>query len=143
LEPEDYTARLDQEFARAVQWRKKGKSGEELPVPNHQISDVKLDEESLCVLCVLAASPSLFLTQDDIQAASDISRNTISDRLRSVLKPGGLVQQKGERGGYTIIKDGLDKLRTITLIDRPKEILQGSKEGNELLREIEGKGSKR
>jgi predicted transcriptional regulator len=97
---------------------------------------MRLDEEDLCILCALAASPSILISQNEIEAASEVSRKTISNRMPALISA-GLVSRKGQRGGYAITKQELDKLRSIPLTEKAKTILQGTKDGSKLLQEID------
>ncbi len=106
-----------------------------------QAEEISLDEEAFCVLCALASYPSQRVTQDYIAAAAFMSRNTIADRLDE-LKASGLASQKGKRGRYAITGAGLNKLRTLALTDRAKNILEGTRDGQKLLMEMGRRSAK-
>lgn len=72
-----------------------------------------IDDESQMVLDFMAepANQTKRLTQDQIAAGSEVSRRTVTMRLKTLVRD-GLVERHGERSGYTITPKG----RTYTQI---------------------------
>jgi uncharacterized membrane protein len=94
-----------------------------------------MDDEEIAILCALASHRPRYIDQAEIEAASDLSRKTISGRLNR-LKERGLVLQKDQRGGYLISAQGMALLKTLTLPDGVRKILCGTASGQRLFQEI-------
>jgi predicted transcriptional regulator len=76
-----------------------------------------VDHEDVVILRALAKQPLQLLTQDQIEAASNVSRKTISTRIKSMLATGLVIQPKGPKSGTTITPDGK---KVLAQIDGPK-----------------------
>jgi hypothetical protein len=71
------------------------------------------DDEDERILHALAKHSPRLLTQDAIEAESRVSRRTISNRIKQLLKAGLITQPKGPKSGTTISDSGLELLKQI------------------------------
>jgi predicted transcriptional regulator len=72
-----------------------------------------VDEEDERILRALAAKRPRLQTQDQIEIESNVSRRTISERMKSLLKEGLADRPKGPKSGTTITERGLNLLKQI------------------------------
>ena len=72
-----------------------------------------LAEEDKRILRALAAKRPRLQTQDQIEIESRVSRRTICERMKSLLKAGLAVRPKGPKSGTTITERELNLLKQI------------------------------
>jgi hypothetical protein len=72
-----------------------------------------IDDEDEKILRALRKSAPLLLTQDDLQAATRVSRRTICERMKGLLQDELVARPKGLKSGTTIAEKGLALLKQI------------------------------